>query len=230
MSNIEKSNVTIILAGIAVGILCCVISVVTTYLVFRKPAEPTIAPGLIGGACNSGKCTAPNSICKFNMCYEQCKGRNAWPCDSDGDIPYIKTYWCDYSGCPAWQPPKSQTAIAAESKPKSSMFDEALKQQQAIDAETAAIKIAQQKLQLTQQEAAIAQGAVAQSQIASACQCQKYVGGQTGCKVGVNDRDGDDVQPWCYVQGGTQCPTATKSKNDKMQASAWRACNPNVDK
>lgn len=232
-ANIEKSNLNIILIGVAVGILCCVISIVTAYIVFRSPspAENKIAPGLIGGPCNNGRCTAPDSICKFNECYEQCKGRNAWPCDNDGDIPYIKTYWCDYSGCPPWQPPKSAVA-AANAETKLSMFEQAMKQQQAIDAETAKIKIAQQEASLAEKKAAGEMAAQQEAEQKDFCQCiTLYKGAATlenmvhvQCGHGKYNKDGNDTQNWCYVKGGINCKKASPSENSDLANSAWRLC------
>lgn len=226
----NNSSITIIVIGIVVGVLCCVISLVLMFLLFRTPSDPKIAPGLIGGPCNKGKCTAPKSICKFDMCYEECKGRNAWPCENDSDIPYTKTYWCDYSSCPAWVPPKSPNS---EQEAGPSLFDQALKQQQAIDAKTAAIKIAQQEAQLEQQAQQKQQAASDAAQQKQWCKCaQMYVDGQIlhgTCAVGPYYKDGGFAQPWCYVSGGTQCKTATKSANEALAGSAWRVCDPKLD-
>ena len=227
MSNAEKSNTTIIIVAIIVVFLCCVISGVLMFLLFRTPADPKIAPGLIGGPCNKGNCSAPNSICKFDMCYEQCKGRNAWPCDSDGDVQYAKKYWCDYSNCPEWVPPK---AANAEEKKGSTFFEDAVKQQQDIDAKKAAIAAEQQTFALEQKKAAAAASVQAEAQIKELCKCNPVANIHSVCATGPYYDDGGFAQAWCYVKGGTQCKTATPSTNSALKGSAWRTCDPNVDK
>ena len=227
MSSLEKSNTTIIIVGIIVGFLCCVISAVLMYLSFRTPSDPKIAPGLIGGPCNKGVCSAPNSICKFDMCYEQCKGRNAWPCNSDGDVPYTKTYWCDYSSCPEWVAPK---AANEEGKKTSTFFEDAVKQQQAIDAQKAAIQAEQQTFALEQKKVAAAAAIQEEQQQKDLCKCNAVTNIHSVCATGPYYDDGGFAQAWCYVKGGTQCKTAKASANSALKGSAWRTCDPNVDR
>ena len=189
------------------------------------PAPVAVTPGKIGNPCLAdGTCTDANSICKFNMCYEQCKGRNAWPCENDGDIPQIKTYWCDYSSCPAAVAP-SKTTVTTEKQP--SAFDTAVKQMAAADALKAETQAKQEAV--AQEAAAAAQAQALADANDQLIQCKCVVNPldsrhkTMACFNGTFNGDGSDSQMWCNTNGGTKCKTATVSKYDAGRA--WRLCD-----
>ena len=192
---------------------------------------PVGAAGKISGPClGNGTCTDVGSTCMYNMCYQECNGRNAWPCVTSGDIPRAKTYWCDYSKCPAWVPPAPTTETSAPP----SVFTQAvnaLTQEQLVQAEAAAAAqaAAQQEAKLASQEAA--QEANLQKQY---CKCIAYPRDSLHrspnpiCNVGMFNGAGSQSQSTCFVAKGTLCTSATQGPADDP-AAAWRICNPSVD-
>ena len=227
-TNIEPGLNIYLIVGIVAVIICFCISSIIGYYIVSRPAEDIGIPGKIGNRClSNGTCSDPNSICRFDKCYEQCKGRNAWPCENDGDIPMTKTYWCDYKDCPAYVTPEAKEAADNQKAPD--VFGEAVKEIARID------KLKEERIAKEKEEAA---AEAAQAKITAAanaasqgnyCACIPVLEVKThsfgdGCNIIANGYDGSNAHKWCYVKGGTQCKEATQSREGD-RGRAWRLCD-----